>query len=125
MSVFRETQARLLLLEFGLLPSSLIDALGEKLIDCKPSARFVLVSRGFFGSPLFNCVEELEYTNAWNTQSICYVYQLKAECAVAAKREAARVELQIMLWQRGIRPKTASGHAEIHSYHRLFVGHRA
>ena len=74
------------------MPSDLIDALGEKLKDCKPSARIVLISRGFFGSPLFNCVHELEYTNAWNTQSICYVYQLKAERAVAARREAARVE---------------------------------
>ena len=66
------------------MPASLIDALGEKLRTCcKPSARIILISRGFFGSPQFNCTEQFEYTNAWNTQSICYIYQPKAQAAAA------------------------------------------
>ena len=72
------------------MPSSLIDALGEKLrTRCKPSARIILISRGFFGSPHYNCVEQLEYTNAWKTQSICYVYQLKSQAAVSNRPQAA------------------------------------
>ena len=73
------------------MPAELIDSLGEKVRKCKPTARFILVSRGFFGSPWFNCVEQIEYTNAWKTQSICYIYQLKPQAAVAARAEAVLV----------------------------------
>lgn len=76
------------------MPATLIDALGEKIVTCKPSARFILISRGFFGSPSFDCVEQLEYTNAWKTTSICYIYQLKPQAvAQAASKARARFEL--------------------------------
>ena len=68
------------------MPASLIDALGEKVKACKPSTRIVLISRGFFGSPHFNCTGQFEYTNAWNTQSICYIYQPKAEIAAVRQQ---------------------------------------
>lgn len=55
----------------------LIESLGHKLVPvCKPTARIVLVSRGFFGMREYECLERLDYTNAWNTTSTAFVYRL-------------------------------------------------
>jgi SAM-dependent methyltransferase len=60
----------------------LIEKLGRVLLRTgKPGARFVLVSRGFFGVRGFDCTAEYDYTNAWNTTSRAYVYQLNAAAA--------------------------------------------
>jgi Histone methylation protein DOT1 len=54
----------------------LITALGASVRTCKPGTRFVLISRGFFGLSWFRELERFDYTNAWNTESTCFIYQL-------------------------------------------------
>jgi SAM-dependent methyltransferase len=54
----------------------LITSLGACVRICKPTTRFVLISRGFFGLSWFRELERFDYTNAWNTESTCFIYQL-------------------------------------------------
>jgi SAM-dependent methyltransferase len=54
----------------------LVTSLGHCVRTCKPATRFVLISRGFFGLSWFRETERFEYTNAWNTESTCFIYQL-------------------------------------------------
>jgi hypothetical protein len=64
---------------------ALVARLGAKVKTCKPTTRFILISRGFFFMPWLECTERFEYTNSWKTQSIAYVYRL----AEAARPSAA------------------------------------
>lgn len=67
----------------------LIEGLGRKLLRTgKPGARFVLISRGFFGMSGFDCLDQFDYTNAWNTTSRAFVYRLN-EAALSARLGAA------------------------------------
>jgi hypothetical protein len=54
----------------------LITSLGACVLTCKPTTRFVLISRGFFGLSRFRETERFDYINAWNTESTCFIYQL-------------------------------------------------
>lgn len=56
----------------------LINNLGHKLRTCKPRARFVMISRGFFGLPWFACIDRIEYVNAWKSTSTAHIYKLAA-----------------------------------------------
>jgi SAM-dependent methyltransferase len=68
----------------------LITSLGHCVRTCKPTTRFVLISRGFFGLSWFRELERFDYTNAWNTESTCFIYQLSD---VALSSQARTLEL--------------------------------
>jgi SAM-dependent methyltransferase len=62
----------------------LITNLGACVRTGKPTTRFVLISRGFFGLTWFRETERFDYTNAWNTESACFIYQLNDDAISAA-----------------------------------------
>jgi SAM-dependent methyltransferase len=70
------TRADVIFVHSTCMTEALIGKLGEKVKTCKPTTRFVLISRGFFFMPWLECCQRYEYTNSWKTQSIAYVYKL-------------------------------------------------
>ena len=72
------TDADVIFVHSTCMGEELIAGLAERVRACKPTTRFALISRGFFGMPWLANTERFDYTNAWNTQSTCFVYKLAA-----------------------------------------------
>lgn len=69
---------------------ALLDGLAQRALGCKPTTRFIMISRGFFASRDYDCTVRLEFENAWKSTSTAYVYRLSPAAAALTRAQSMR-----------------------------------